>query len=197
MTRRTVVAAAAVASIAAVLAAPAPQLAAQQTSEEPAAVLLSGPLRERRLPFLPPNVIAYQRAVYELPAGRVELYYTEEPIFRRGAWRETSCGEQPLDLLPDGGARVLHYGWPETTRHVFFRFSGARDDSAAGSRSPTGEPGAAGSRSPTGDAGAAPIGEATAAECAFIEPFLERFSFFLETADPARAAPFPAVLPRE
>lgn len=176
MTRRTVVAAAAVASIGAVLAAVAPQLAAQQTPQEPAAVLLSGPVRDRRLPFLPPNVIAYQRAVYELPAGRVELYYTEEPIFRRGAWRETSCGEQPLDLLPDGGARVLHYGWPEATRHVFFRFSGAGD------------------RSP---AGAVTIGEATAAECAFIEPFLERFSFFLETADPARAAPFPAVLPRE
>ena len=42
-------------------------------------------------------------------------------------------------------------------------------------------------RRPAGPAGS---------ECDFIEAFLERFSFFLETTDSAGVAPFPAVVPR-
>jgi hypothetical protein len=161
---------------AALLACVAPAAPAQTPAEDPVAVLATGPVRERSIPVLPPNIIEYQRAVYELSEDRVEVLFTEQPVFRGEAWTDTACDGFALALLPESHGRTLYYEWPDGRRHAFFRFGAV----SAGGRADE-------------DTGL----EARPAECAFIEPFLERFSFFLETADPARAAPFPAVLPRE
>jgi len=166
-------------------AAVAPLLPAQNTPEEPAAILVAGPARDRSLAFLPPNVIEYQRGIYELVAvagggpdtaagpSAVTVYYTDQPVFRREAGSEASCNGLPLTVIDAVAGPVYHYAWPDAERHVFFRFDSDRGPAEAAATAP-GEP-----------------------ACGFILPFLERFSFFLETTPPARAAPFPAVLPRE
>ena len=158
----------------------------------------------------------------------VEVFYTEAPVFRRGTWTEASCGGRPVHVLPEADGTLVHYVWPQTQRHAFFRFGAAADAGAPGSPGAAagnaggapGNPGAAGTATqappvdgaaadanqapPAGDAapgnaGAAP-GDASAppagSECDFIEAFLERFSFFLETTDSSGVAPFPAVVPR-
>jgi hypothetical protein len=178
------------------IAAPASQLPAQEVEgaagdARQVAVLVSGPVRRQTLPFLPPNTIEYQRGVYELPAApasevpataaaargaSVEVFYTEAPVFRRGTWTEASCDGRAVDALPEGSGRLVHFAWPQRERHAFFRFGAAAP----------GDPGA------PSDPGASPAGS----ECDFIEAFLERFSFFLETTDSAGVAPFPAVVPR-
>ena len=191
-----------------------------RTASEAAAVLVSGPVRGQNLPFLPPNTIEYQRGVYELggaPAARtpasaapgstppasaspgpettVEVFYTEAPVFRRGTWTETSCGERTVHLLPDAGGTLVHYAWPQAQRHAFFLFGAA----AEGSKTPPAGAGAAGNEGATDDAAAIEATGAAAvarSECDFIDAFLERFSFFLDTTDVSGAAPFPAVLPR-
>ena len=66
--------------------------------------------------------------------------------------------------------------------------AGAASDAAAAPANAGAAPGAAGAP----DAAAAPAGS----ECDFIEAFLERFFFFLETTDSSGVAPFPAVVPR-
>lgn len=201
----------------ALTAAAVPPLPAQETGpgsdatgSEAAAVLVSGPARGQGLPFLPPNTIEYQRGVYELPGApaedvTVEVFYTEAPVFRRGTWTETSCDERTVHVLPEAGGTVVHYAWPQEQRHVFFRFGtvveGAGtppgDDGAAGPANAAGAPGDA--AADPGGGGAAPGATAAAvarSECDFIDTFLERFSFFLDTTDVSGAAPFPAVLPR-
>ncbi|NBF38981.1 MAG: hypothetical protein GVY14_01060, partial [Spirochaetes bacterium] len=102
------------------------------------------------------------------------------------------------------GGTVVHYSWPEDQRHVFFRFVAVVE----GNGTPPGGVGAAGNAaSASGNAAGAPgdaadaPGDAAAtavarSECDFIDAFLERFSFFLDTTDISGAAPFPAVLPR-
>lgn len=187
-------------------AAAVPSVPAQNTPEEPAAILVAGPARDRSLTFLPPNVIEYQRGIYELVAvagggpdtaagpSAVTVYYTDQPVFRREAWSEASCNGRALTVIDAVAGPVYHYAWPDAERHVFFRFDGGPGDAGA--------EGAA-SETPGADAGAAPAAPGAAATppgapaCGFILPFLERFSFFLETTPPSRAAPFPAVLPRE
>lgn len=170
------------------------------------AVLVSGPERRRDLPFLPPNTIENHRGVYELTGAsaseappeaaeapqeapeaaeaRVEVFYTEEAVFRDSTWTETSCDDRAVHVLPRAGGTLIHYAWPEEQRHVFFRF---------------GRPGA-GAAADGEDDGAAAADAAAAAvadsHCDFIEAFLSRFSFFLETTDSGGAVPFPAVLPR-
>lgn len=166
-------------------AAAVPSVPAQSAPEEPAAILVAGPVRDESLPFLPPNVIEYQRGIYELVATAggpdagagpsvVTVYYTDQPVFRREAGSEASCNGRALTVIDAVTGPVYHYAWPEVERHVFFRFDVAATTTARAAATPPGAP-----------------------ACAFILPFLERFSFFLETTPPSRAAPFPAVLPRE
>jgi hypothetical protein len=140
----------------------------------------------------------------------VEVFYTEAPVFRRGTWTETSCDGRTVHALPEAGGTVVHYAWPEEQRHVFFRFTAVADGNgtppggagAAGPGNAAAAPGAAAaapadSAADPGDGGAAPGAAAVArSECDFIDAFLERFSFFLDTTDVSGAAPFPAVLPR-
>jgi hypothetical protein len=143
-----------------------------QADDGPAAVLVSGPVARRGLPFLPPNIIEYQRAIYETDSGQVEVFYSEDAVFRPEGWSDTSCGGRELALVSAAAPRVLYHTW-DGGRHAFFRFSA---DAASQQIPPT----------------------ATAAkpdECQFITTFLERFAFFLRTTSPAALAPFPAVLP--
>jgi hypothetical protein len=148
----------------------------------------------------------------------VEVFYTEAPVFRRGTWTETSCDGRTVHAVPEAGGTVVHYAWPEGQRHVFFRFAAVVEgngtppggDGAAGNAGVPGGDGAAGpgnaagapadSAADPGDGGAAPGAAGAAAvarsECDFIDAFLERFSFFLDTTDTSGAAPLPAVLPR-
>ncbi|MFO7780012.1 MAG: hypothetical protein R6W94_00105 [Spirochaetia bacterium] len=153
----------------------------------------------------------------------VEVFYTEAPVFRRGTWTETSCDGRTVHALPEAGGTLVHYTWPEARRHAFFRFRPASEangtppggDGAAGD---AGGPGDGGAATPGGAAGdpadapaapeatgapeneGAPANAAAAAvarsECDFIDAFLERFSFFLDTTDASEAVPFPAVLLR-
>ncbi|NBF39724.1 MAG: hypothetical protein GVY14_04855, partial [Spirochaetes bacterium] len=157
----------------ALMAAAVPPLPAQETGagsgttgSEAAAVLVSGPARGEGLPFLPPNMIEYQRGVYELtgapasaaadaastPAAEdpgsapaagdvsVEVFYTEAPVFRRGTWTEAACDGRTVHALPEAGGTVVHYSWPEDQRHVFFRFVAVVE----GNGTPPGGVGAAG-----------------------------------------------------
>jgi hypothetical protein len=130
-----------------------PQAPAQEgeAGAGPAAVLVSGPVRRQSLPFLPPNIIEYQRGVYELPApaasaapasgasasaapvrdATVEVFYTEAPIFQRGTWTESSCDGRTVHVLPEAGGTLVHYAWPQEQRHAFFRFGAVGDGAAA------------------------------------------------------------------
>lgn len=182
----------------------APQAPAQEAGSEAGeadapAVLVSGPVRRQSLPFLPPNAIEYQRGVYELPGGTapeatVEVFYTEAPVFRRGTWTETSCDGRTVHALPEAGGTLVHYTWPREQRHAFFRFARPGDGAPGNGAAADGADATANGDAPpgAGDAGA-PVART---RCDFIEAFLERFSFFLDTTESGGAAPFPAVLPR-
>ena len=128
---------------------------------------------KREIPFLSPNIIDYQLGVYEVSESSVEVFYSEGPVFRLPEWGATSCGEDDLAVVSPEAPRILYHALPRG-RHVFFRLPGGAEG--------------------TEDA-AAEDSRAGLDECAFIEPFLARFGFFLRTTEPGSLAPFPAVLP--
>ncbi len=57
-----------------------------------AAILLSGPVSGRGLPFLPPNIISFSYALYETEEGRLEVYFTRDPVFGMDGWEAVECG---------------------------------------------------------------------------------------------------------
>ncbi len=61
-----------------------------------AAILLSGPVSGRGVPFLPPNVISFSYALYEIDETRLEVYYTREDLFGVEEWEAVDCGALTL-----------------------------------------------------------------------------------------------------
>ncbi len=60
------------------------------------AVLESGPVAVRGLPFLPPNVLQADRAEYLAGKSLIEVYFTREPLVLPPGWRRQSCGPESL-----------------------------------------------------------------------------------------------------
>lgn len=61
-----------------------------------AGILLSGPVDGEGLSFLPPNVVPFSYALYELDESRIEVYYTRAEVFGVEGWEAVDCGSFTL-----------------------------------------------------------------------------------------------------
>ncbi|MFP4429972.1 MAG: hypothetical protein ACOCW6_00350 [Spirochaetota bacterium] len=61
-----------------------------------AGILLSGPVDGKGLSFLPPNVISFSYALYELDENRLEVYFTRDEVFGVDGWETVDCGSFAL-----------------------------------------------------------------------------------------------------
>ena len=76
-----------------------------------AAILLSGPVPGRGLPFLPPNVVGFSYALYEIDENRLEVYYTSDAVFGTDGWEALDC--QAFVLRRNVSEEVFHFESPE------------------------------------------------------------------------------------
>ncbi len=60
------------------------------------AILESGPVAVRGLPFFPPNLLAADRAEYLAGQSLIEVYFTREPLVLPAGWRKERCGQESL-----------------------------------------------------------------------------------------------------
>ncbi len=75
------------------------------------ALLVRGPRPGHGLPFLGPNLIEYERAVYRYRAGEVTVYYGEDRLPIDADPEVLQCGPHALQVLEDVGPhrRVVRF----------------------------------------------------------------------------------------
>jgi hypothetical protein len=87
------------------------------------AVLWSGPLAARGIPFFPPNVLEAWRGEYRAADIRIEVYFTREALVLPAGWRKAPCGQEALLRLEGEEKPTYCYVEPaEAAYAVFFSF---------------------------------------------------------------------------